>query len=67
MNQIGIGQNHSNRMAQKADIGSKRLISLVPDAWLQWVKGLQPRVKGKFIEFNYPSLGFSSIKPIATN
>jgi hypothetical protein len=24
-------------MAKKADIGSKRLISLAPDAWSQWV------------------------------
>jgi predicted transposase YdaD len=24
-------------MAKKADIGSKRLISLAPDAWVQWV------------------------------
>ncbi|MGF1602314.1 MAG: hypothetical protein ACFCU8_09900 [Thermosynechococcaceae cyanobacterium] len=24
-------------MAKTADIGSKRLISLAPDAWVQWV------------------------------
>jgi hypothetical protein len=24
-------------MAQAADIGSKRLISLAPDLWVQWV------------------------------
>jgi predicted transposase YdaD len=24
-------------MTKKADIGSKRLISLAPDAWVQWV------------------------------
>ena len=24
-------------MSQNADIGSKRLISLAPDAWVQWV------------------------------
>jgi predicted transposase YdaD len=24
-------------MAKSADIGSKKLISLVPDAWVQWV------------------------------
>ncbi len=27
-------------MAKKADIGGKRLISLDPDAWVQWVTGL---------------------------
>jgi predicted transposase YdaD len=35
-------------MAQKADIGSKRLISLAPDAWVQWVTQ-QPDVKAQEI------------------
>jgi hypothetical protein len=27
-------------MTKKADIGSKRLISLNPDAWIRWVTGI---------------------------
>ena len=26
-------------MAQAADLGTKRLISLAPDAWLHWITG----------------------------
>ncbi|NEQ17854.1 MAG: Rpn family recombination-promoting nuclease/putative transposase, partial [Moorea sp. SIO3E2] len=31
-------------MAKRADIGSKRLISLAPNAWVQWVTG-NPQVR----------------------
>jgi hypothetical protein len=35
-------------MAQAADIGSKRLISLAPDLWVQWVTQI-PNVEAREI------------------
>ncbi len=40
-------------MAQKADIGSKRLISLAPDAWLQWVTGLPQITSLEFLSADF--------------
>lgn len=37
-------------MAKSADIGSKRLISLNPDAWVQWVMGDQTLQAQEFID-----------------
>ncbi len=35
-------------MAKKADLGSKRLISLAPDNWVQWVRQ-NPEIRVKEI------------------
>jgi predicted transposase YdaD len=40
-------------MAQTADIGSKRLISLAPDAWLQWVTGLPQITSLEFLSADF--------------
>ena len=40
-------------MAQTADIGSKRLISLAPDAWLQWVTGLPEITSLEFLSADF--------------
>jgi len=44
-------------MAKKADIGSKRLISIAPDLWLQWVTQIPGVVAGEILasEFQWLS------------
>lgn len=37
-------------MTKKADIGSKRLIGLAPDAWVQWVSGSDDVVPREFLD-----------------
>jgi predicted transposase YdaD len=40
-------------MAKKADIGSKRLISLAPDAWVQWVTQQPEVISQEIIETEF--------------
>ena len=44
-------------MAKKADIGSKRLISIAPDLWVQWVTQIPGVVAGEILasEFQWLS------------
>jgi len=40
-------------MTKVADIGSKRLISLDPEAWLQWITGLPAITARGFISLEF--------------
>lgn len=48
------------RMAKPADIGSKRLISLAPDAWVQWVTQRPDIVAGEILSSEFQWLSRES-------